>query len=296
MDPARSDHSLTASQFHDSRRFVDTDFGRIAYVERGEGPVALFIHGAALNGYQWRHQLTGLSDIRRVIALDSMAMGYTEMKPGQPLGMKQQAAMFRAFVDRLEIDRVDLVGNDSGGGAAQIFAATNPDRVRTLTLTNCEVNDYDSDTPAAVRFREAMQSGQMVATLRAAADNPALARTAFAQVYQDVNALPDEVLPTYIRPLVQSPARIEQMLGYFAATTNQDTIAIAGALARLPAPTLVMWGTADGFFPVKWAYWLKDHLPRVEEVVEVKDGRLFWPEEHTELFNRKLRELWTRHG
>ena len=55
--------SLTPEAFHASRNFADTPFGRIAYVERGEGPVALFIHGALLNGYQWRHQLGELSDI-----------------------------------------------------------------------------------------------------------------------------------------------------------------------------------------------------------------------------------------
>lgn len=289
-------HLLTAQQFHDARRFVDTDFGRIAYVEFGSGPVALFIHGAALNGLQWRHQLTGLSDIRRVIAVDSLGMGHTEMKPGQPLGMKHQAAMLAAFVDALGIDAVDLVGNDSGGGAAQIFAANHPDRIRTLTLTNCEVNDYDEDGPASRQLREQIQSGALVKTLQAAAENPAIGRVALASVYQDASSLPDEVILNYVRPMVQSQARIEQMLGYFAATTNKDTLEIAPALKQLAAPVLVLWGDADAFFPMKWATWLKDNLPNVVEVVQVEGGPVFWPEERPELLNRKLREFWTRHG
>ena len=40
-DPMR----LDAAAFHASRRFVATPFGRIAYVERGSGPAALFLHG-----------------------------------------------------------------------------------------------------------------------------------------------------------------------------------------------------------------------------------------------------------
>jgi len=36
---------------------------------------------------------------------------------------------------------VDLVANDSGGGVAQIFAARFPQRLRTLTLTNCGTHD-----------------------------------------------------------------------------------------------------------------------------------------------------------
>ena len=45
---------IDAKAFHAERRFAKTGFGRIAYVERGRGPVALFIHGLPLNGFQWR--------------------------------------------------------------------------------------------------------------------------------------------------------------------------------------------------------------------------------------------------
>lgn len=288
--------TLSARQFDDERRFVDTDFGRIAYVERGQGPAALFVHGAALNGFQWRHQLAGLSDVRRIIAPDSMGMGHTEMRPDQPLGLRHQAAMLRAFADALGLDRVDLVGNDSGGGAAQIFAARNPDRIRTLALTNSEVHDYDENSPAAQQLRQLVESGQLVATIKAAAEKAAVGKAALAPFYIDAQRLPDEVVFAYVRPMVQSPARIAQMLGYFAATTNKDLVEIAPQLRALQAPTLVMWGTGDAFFPVKWAYWLRDNLPRVEEVVEIEGAPVFWPEERPELLNGKLREFWARHS
>ncbi|HKE17779.1 MAG TPA: alpha/beta fold hydrolase [Kofleriaceae bacterium] len=293
---AREAPTLSAAEFHAARRFVDTDFGRIAYVERGEGPVALFIHGAALNGFQWRHQLAGLSDIRRVIAPDSLGMGHTEARAGQPLAMKDQAAMFRAFTDALGVDRVDLVGSDSGGGAAQIFAARNPQRIRTLALTNCEVHDHDENGPASLRLREQIQSGALVRSLQAGAESPATGKAVMAPFYRDARRLPDEVVATYFRPLVQSKARIEQMLGYFAASTNRDLIEIAPQLRALDAPTLVLWGTADLFFPVKWAYWLRDNLPRVEEVVEIAGAPVFWPEEEPALLGDKLRAHWTRHA
>lgn len=37
-----------------ARRYTRTAFGRIAHVERGSGPAALFLHGFPLNGFQWR--------------------------------------------------------------------------------------------------------------------------------------------------------------------------------------------------------------------------------------------------
>jgi hypothetical protein len=45
--------------FEARRQSVSTPSGRITYVEQGEGPVALFVHGVIVNGYLWRHQLGG---------------------------------------------------------------------------------------------------------------------------------------------------------------------------------------------------------------------------------------------
>src|SRR4051794_24595541 len=120
---------------------IDTPSGRIAYVEAGAGPVALFVHGVLLNGALWRHQLAALSDIRRCIALDILAHGDTEIAPGQDVSVTAVADMLAEFLDALGIDQVDLVGNDSGGGVCQIFAAKHPGRIRTLTLTDCDCHD-----------------------------------------------------------------------------------------------------------------------------------------------------------
>src|SRR5580700_4662255 len=120
---------------------VETASGRISYTEQGAGPVALFVHGVLLNGHLWRHQLEDLSDVRRCIAVDLLAHGDTEIGPDQDVSVTANAKMLREVLDALQIDQVDLVGNDSGGGICQIFAALNPDRVRSLTLTNCDTQD-----------------------------------------------------------------------------------------------------------------------------------------------------------
>ena len=123
------------------RKTCATPSGRIAFSESGQGPVALFVHGVLLNSHLWRHQLSGLSDIRRCIAVDLLAHGDTEIAPAQDVSVTANAKMLVQFLDALGIDTVDLVGNDSGGGIAQIFAAENPSRVRTLTLTDCDAHD-----------------------------------------------------------------------------------------------------------------------------------------------------------
>ena len=132
---------MTTSSASAIAQTVLTPSGRIAYTEQGVGPVALFVHGVLLNKHLWRHQLTHLSDIRRCIALDLLAHGDTEIAEDQDVSVSANARMLEEFLDALNVEQVDLVGNDSGGGIAQIFAASNPRRVRSLTLTDCDAHD-----------------------------------------------------------------------------------------------------------------------------------------------------------
>jgi len=131
-----------------ANRSIATPSGRISYAEAGSGPVTLFVHGVLLNKHLWRHQLAELSAIRRCIAVDLLAHGDTEIAPGQDVSVTANANMLREMLDALHIDQVDLIGNDSGGGIAQIFAALTPDRVRTLTLTNCDTHDNGRPKPS----------------------------------------------------------------------------------------------------------------------------------------------------
>jgi haloalkane dehalogenase len=79
----------TSAQFHAARRFVELPVGRIAYVERGAGPAAIFLHGYPLNGFQWRGSMARLSDVRRCIAPELMGLGYSEIPAGnQPFARR----------------------------------------------------------------------------------------------------------------------------------------------------------------------------------------------------------------
>src|SRR5580692_12334650 len=134
-------NSMSNPQTVSTSHSVNVPSGRISYTEAGSGPVALFVHGVVLNKHVWRHQLADLSDIRRCIAVDLLAHGDTEIDPNQDVSVTANAKMLKEFLDALKIDQVDLVGNDSGAGIAQIFAALHPERVRSLTLTDGDTHD-----------------------------------------------------------------------------------------------------------------------------------------------------------
>jgi len=107
---------LDAAAYHASRHHVSTPFGRIAFVERGRGPAALFIHGFPLSGFQWRGALERLANRRRCLAPDLMGLGYSEVAERQDLSPRAQADMLVAFLDRLSIRAVDLIAVSGGPG------------------------------------------------------------------------------------------------------------------------------------------------------------------------------------
>jgi pimeloyl-ACP methyl ester carboxylesterase len=291
--------SLDIATFHASRRFAEVKSGRIAYVEQGDGPAAVFIHGVPLNGYHWRHVVERLRHRRRCIALDLMGLGYSEIAPAQEVSFGAQANMIAELIDALGIEKIDLIANDSGGAIAQIFAAHYPDRLASLVLTNCDVHD-GWPPPQVLPIMERARIGTLAPIFQPMLDRPELARERYAKgesvplfrSYTDTSVLTDEVIRLYLQPLLSSQQRIEAFQRYWLGFDNTHTVAIHSALRALQVPTLIVWGSKDIFFDKKWAYWLKDTIPGARRVVEVADGRLFFPEDRPDALAAPLLEFW----
>jgi pimeloyl-ACP methyl ester carboxylesterase len=281
---------MNAAEFHAKRRFVETPSGRIAFVEHGEGLPALFVHGVPLNGFHWRHVMKGLGDCRRCIALDLMGLGYTEIAPGQDVSFTAQARMIEEFITNLGLDRVDLIGNDSGGAISQIFAAHNPRRLRSLTLTNCDV--HDGWPPEAVLPTiAAARSGTLAGAFEQLLENPEAARARFARTYVDPAVFTDEVIELYFEPILRTAQRRDAFHRYFLGFDSRQTVAIEPLLRELRVPTLIVWGLNDIFFPVKWAHWLRSTIPGAVAVVEVPEAKLFFSEDRPQALIEPLRRF-----
>src|ERR1700726_527084 len=207
-----------------TRHSVETASGRISYTEQGTGPVALFVHGVLLNGHLWRHQLEDLSNIRRSIAVDLLAHGDTEIAPNQDVSVTANAKMLKEFLDALHIDQVDLVGNDSGGGISQIFAALYPERVRSLTLTDCDT--HNNWPPEAFKpFLTMAAGGGLRGTLDGMLADKSVYRSPGALGPASVHPeqLSDDSIETYLRPFVRSPQRTHDLESFLAASDNSHT-------------------------------------------------------------------------
>jgi pimeloyl-ACP methyl ester carboxylesterase len=96
--------------------------------------------------------------------------------------------MLKQALNALQIDRVDLVGNDTGGGIVQIFAAVNPNRARSLVLTNRDT--HDNWPPEAFKpFVNVVNAGGLSGTLNAMLADKAIYRLPGALVSATPRAL-----------------------------------------------------------------------------------------------------------
>lgn len=292
---AASEPPMDATAFAAARRFVETPFGRIAYVERGRGRAALFLHGFPLNAFQWRGAIAGLSPIRRCIAPDFMGLGFTDVAKGQSLAPTEQAAMIVALLDTLSVPGVDLVANDSGGAVAQLLVTRHPSRFRTLLLTNCDT-EHDSPPPLLLPVIEASRKGTFAdERLIPQLANKPLARSAKGiggLCYADPAHPTDEAIEYYFRPLVSSPERQAQVHAYALALERNPLEGIGPALKRCRIPTRIVWGMSDVIFSPTSPGYLDQAFGESRGVRRLEGRKLFWPEELPNVVVDEARRLW----
>src|SRR5262249_58833532 len=116
------------------------------------------------------------------------------------------------------MQRCARVGNDSGGGIAQIFAVLYPERVRRLTLTDCDA--HDNWPPEAFKpFLAMAAAGGLRGTLDAMLADKNVYRSAQAlgPAYEHPERVSDETIEAYLRLLVASAQRIRDFQRFLAA-------------------------------------------------------------------------------
>ncbi|WP_284320169.1 alpha/beta fold hydrolase [Dyella acidisoli] len=292
---SRVEQALDEKSFHASRRFLKTSFGRIAYVERGSGEAALFLHGFPLNSFQWRGALDRLSPYRRCIAADFLGLGYTEVAEGQSVTPDAQVAMLITLLDSLGIASVDLVGSDSGGAVAQLFVTRHPERVRSLLLTNCDT-EHESPPAAMLPVIALSHEGKFVDQWLA----PWLADKQLARSPQGIGGMcfanpadpTDEAIDCYFKPLVSSPRRKALVHAYAMALEHNPLQDIGPALRRCKVPTRIVWGVDDTIFSLAGAEYLDKTLGNSLGVRKVANAKLFYPEERPDVIAEEAKKLW----
>ena len=119
----------------EATRTVILNGHEFVYLDSGDGPAVLFIHGLTSSSRSWARLIDMLNTDHRILAPDLHGHG-ASAKPMGDYSLSAHAATLRDLLDRLRIDRVTLVGHSLGGGIAMQFCYLFPERVNRLVLVS----------------------------------------------------------------------------------------------------------------------------------------------------------------
>lgn len=116
-------------------RFLDVAGARLHYVDAGQGPTIVMVHGLGgqLRNFSYA-MLERLTTEYRVILVDRPGSGYSTADPGTTPGLIAQGAMIAALIEALHLDRPLVVGHSMGGAVALALALDHPALVRGIAL------------------------------------------------------------------------------------------------------------------------------------------------------------------
>ncbi|MGH3327463.1 MAG: alpha/beta fold hydrolase [Streptomycetales bacterium] len=281
-----------SDEFEPYRSTVSGEIGEISYIDVGDGPITLFVHGVFTNGQLWRNCVRRLSSHRRCIAVDLPGHGHTPaIGDASVWGLAEAVA---TVIKALDLSEIHLVGNDTGGAVCQVVLARDPDRFASLALTNC---DTEGNFPPPL-FKPVVSLARlgMLRILRPLLKVPRVARQIYRTGYQDRGAVPLDVVVGYLGPVIGSRSGT-RFMERLLSSMSPDVLArirpwIRPELSNCHIPTAIVWGTGDLFFTLKWAHWLQRLIPGAGEVVQIPGGRLFFVDERAEELVAELEKHW----
>ena len=205
---------------------------RLHYVERGdpEGEAVVFLHGWPDSWFSFSRVLPLLPRELRALAFDQRGFGDSD-RPKSGYAITDLAADAIALLDALAIERATLVGHSFGSFVARNAAIVHPTRVARLVLIG---TGFPSSNPVIRELQASMR------------DLPDPIPEGFAREFQASTVyrqLPAEFFDRIVAESLKLPARlwrlvIDRLLEY----DDED------ALARIAAPTLLLWGDHDALF------------------------------------------------
>ncbi len=264
--------------------FASYDGTRLAYDELGTGPLLLCLPGGPGRAAAYFEDLGGLAGQRTLVRLDARATGRSEV-PADPASLRfdRLALDVEALRAHLGEEQVDVLGHSAGCLVAQVYAARQPEHLRSLVLV----------TPS-----DRLQGGTRsdIAAIRASrSEERWYADAAQAQAaLSDAQPGQQQALVRATRPFFygrwdertqahaatadsQSSKRAE--LGFGAGTAGVDVEPIRDALQRTAFPVLVVGGERDALTGVASVHAVASWFPAARTQVLPRAGHFPWVDE-----------------
>jgi pimeloyl-ACP methyl ester carboxylesterase len=222
--------------------YVTVDGVRLRLRDTGarDAPAVILLHGFGASLETWEPWAEALSARYRVIRFDLPGFGLTGTDPTGDYTDAREMKILADLMDQLQVRRASIIGNSLGGRIAWNFAAAYPERVSRLVLIS-----PDGFASPGFAYDKPAETPLMMRALPYVAPR-ALLRANLAVAYANPAALSDATVTRY-RDLMLAPGVRRAILARLGQVILRDP---APVLARVEAPTLLLWGETDAMIPV----------------------------------------------
>jgi len=261
---------------------VELDAGSIRYRESGSGPAIVFAHGLLVDGTLWRKVTPLLDPHFRCVVPDLPLGSHREaMRADADLTPPGVARIVADFMDRLGLEDVTLVGNDTGGAISQLVATNHPERLGRLVLTPCDA--YENFLPPFFRPLQyaAKVPGMLTAVMQSTRIRAVQRSPLGFGMLISPGAIDPDVLDAWVRPYLGDPGVRRDTVKFLKSISNRYTLEAAQRLRDFDRPTLVAWAPEDRFFKFKYAEKLAAAIPNAR-LVRIENSRTFVSEDQPE--------------
>jgi pimeloyl-ACP methyl ester carboxylesterase len=253
----------------------------VSYVEAGDGPPLILLHGIPVWGYLWHGIYPELARTHRVLIPDLPGFGFSDKADCFDRSIACQAHMIDTWLGQLGISRATIIGHDIGGGVALRMATLFPERVGRLIVMNSVC--YDSwPIELMLQFGHPDAHRKLSASFAVRLLRQALKRGFASSIHPDI-------LTGFLAPYTTEVGKLSLIRNAAALNTNL-TMEIIHLLPGISIPTLVLWGEDDRFQPVHYAERLAKDI-HGSRLVRVKDARHFVMWDQPNLVTKHLLEF-----
>jgi len=260
--------------------------GPVAYLDEGEGPPLVLLHGCPFSAVEWEPVLQTFSQHFRVIAPDLRGLGDTPVRLDDDYRLPTDVTMVRELLASLGVTQASFVAHDHGAAVLQLLTAEAPQLVDRAVISNAEAYDAWPSAPELPYLRLIVNPvTSPIAYL--ALQLEAVRREVFSIAVFDQATLSSTLLAEFTEPHVATPARWQRLRRFYRWQLDPEhqtlTLAAVPALRRFDRPVLLIWGARDTNFDTQVASRLahdlsgtqgivllnhSSHLPMVEQPVE----------------------------
>ena len=229
---------------------IDIDGIPFNYVDVGSGArdPTLLVHGLGGQWQNWLENIPRLAENRRVVAMDLPGFGLTPEPDGDDkITIPRYGRWVNELADRLELDKVDLIGNSMGGYIAAEVAIQFPERVSQLVLVSAAGISSAETLEAPIltfgRMATAIAANNVTRFRRLAA-RPVTRHIALALVARHPRLLKADLAYEGFFKGGGKPGFDDAL----RACLDYD---FRDRLGDVKVPTLIVWGERDSIIPIR---------------------------------------------